>query len=163
MLLLFPVQRDCGSYRMHLQSPTGPINVLVLNQEEGLSSLVPTQQQQQLQQQQQQQQQCENTWQPNDNVPCSVTTTTSTASSSGSGSGDCSQSLVAPQQSPSGGMVTRRRKRQAMLEGAAGGGGRESVVGSESGGETRKVAEESVDKEQPMETDTLLVRHYTCI
>ena len=35
-------QQDHGSYKMHLRSSAGPINVLVINQDKGLSSLIPT-------------------------------------------------------------------------------------------------------------------------
>ena len=115
-------------YRMHLQSSTGPINVLVLNQDEGLASLIPSSQkanQQQLLQGQPLSVEDETSHTTSTLTSCPPSTTDSANSSSlpQKATPDLSASVAgtsseaATSRVPtSGGVVTRRMRRQAAAE-----------------------------------------------
>ena len=136
---------------MHLRSAVGPINVLLLNQDQGLSSLIPTQQQQQQQQQQQSPSMDMDTTQHQTDTTITATIASSTAVDDISrDSATCNSAesagvkltevpLPASPSSSGGGMVTRRRsRRQAELveEGMdVVGESREGGGGGGSGGE----------------------------
>ena len=96
------LQQEQGNYNMHLKSSAGPINVFVMNQDEGLSSLIPGVPQ---------------ITGDQEEMDTSQTSPSNDATVNNATTGDSSEvtKRVEPEVSSSEGVVTRSRRRQAAL------------------------------------------------
>ena len=164
---------------MHLHSSKGPINVVVLNQDEGLSSLIPSITTVEHHKTSSSQCDDDNTMQTNTSSELAIPTSVSTTKSSHILVGDQisetntridtdSSPVIVPQTSSSG-VVTRRMRRQAAQQEG------EVVVVREKERVERRSLEMSgddvgtpavcvsVNDEEPMETDKVCVCVCVCV
>ena len=140
------LQQEQGNYNMHLKSSAGPINVFVMNQDEGLSSLIPGVPQ---------------ITGDQEEMDTSQTSPSNDATVNNATTGDSSEvtKRVEPEVSSSEGVVTRSRRRQAALVEAEVTIGA-TVEASSQPLQMREVAERTevcVNEDLPMDTDKVLL------
>ena len=140
------LQQEQGNYNMHLKSSAGPINVFVMNQDEGLSSLIPGVPQ---------------ITGDQEEMDTSQTSPSNDATVNNATTGDSSEvtKRVEPEVSSSEGVVTRSRRRQAALVEAEVTIGA-TVEASSQPLQMREVAERTevcVNEDLPMDTNKVQV------